>query len=61
MAYTRKTRDLWVLEGNYGYGFEEVTYSDTYAEAKQDLKDYRANEPYPFRIKHRRVPIAEQY
>ena len=41
MAYVRKTRDIWCIETNYGYGWEvEATY-DTPAEAKRDIHDYR--------------------
>lgn len=56
MAYERKTKDEWMVEGNYGYGWEVVSYDETYEEAKQMLKDYRENEPYPFRIRKHRVP-----
>lgn len=43
MAYKRKTRDLWEIEGYY-QGWEVVTVEDTIKEAKQRLKEYRENE-----------------
>lgn len=41
--YKRKTYDLYILQGRYGDDFEDVTYSTTLKEAKQDLKDYVEN------------------
>ena len=41
--YKRKTRDLYILQGRYSDDFEDVTYSTTLKEAKQDLKDYVEN------------------
>lgn len=41
MAYKRKTRDVWHIQTNCGYGWEtEATY-DTYREAKADLPEYK--------------------
>ena len=41
MAYQRKTKDIYCIETNCGYGWEtECTY-DTYAEAKADIEEYR--------------------
>lgn len=37
----RKTTDEFQIHGNYGYGFEEVTASDSRKEAISYLKDYR--------------------
>lgn len=57
---TRKTRDVWVVQGNYGYGdgWEDVTAEETYREARQRLKEYRENEPqYPHRLKLTREKI----
>ena len=61
MAYVRKTVDIWVVEGDYGCGFEAVTYEDTKREALEMCRCYRENEPYPFRIKKRRFKKAEMY
>lgn len=46
---------LNVLQGNYGFGFEDLTASENYKEIKQDLKDYRQNEHGLYRIIKRRV------
>ena len=47
MAYVRKTRDSWELQGNYGYGhgWETLTAEDKYREIRQRAKEYRDNEP----------------
>jgi len=57
--YIRKTTDEFHIEGYYGsqYGWESVTVEETYKEAKVQVKCYRENEPYAFRIKKRRVKI----
>ena len=60
MAYQRKTRDEFEVQGNYGppYGFELVTCEDTRPEARQRLREYRENEPgVAFRIVCKRVPL----
>ena len=60
MAYTRKTRDYWDIEGNYGYGdgWEAVTAEDDRKQARERLKEYRENEPgTPFRIRKKRERI----
>lgn len=61
MAYTRKTKDVWGLFAYYGpeYGWEEILTEDTKKEAVQQLKTYRANEPYPFKIKKYRAKINQ--
>jgi hypothetical protein len=56
----RKTRDVWVVQGNYGYGqgWEDVTAEETRDEIKQRLREYRENEPgTPFRVRRRRERI----
>lgn len=60
MAYKRKTRDEYQIQGYYSstYGYEEVCSEATFSEAKQTLKDYRENEPViGFRIVKKRVKI----
>ena len=52
----RKTRDLYVVQGNYGYGqgWEDLTAAETRTEARGYLKDYRENEPgVPHRLIHK--------
>ena len=41
-AYKRKTRDVWNIELNYGYGWESESEYDNYEEAKADLKEYKS-------------------
>ena len=45
---------LFVLQGNYGQGFEDLTASENYKEVKTDLKAYRENEGGNYRIIKRR-------
>ena len=58
MAYERKTKDVYILMGNYGYGWEEEVFYDDLKEAKQDLRTYRAECPhFDFYIKKKRERI----
>lgn len=60
MAYTRKTKDEYILLSNYGYGWDEELTEETYKEAKEQLKTYRENCPHAqYKIKKKRVPIAQ--
>lgn len=46
---------IYVIQGNYGCGWEDVTASDDREEAKNDLRDYRLNQPeYPHRMVKRK-------
>lgn len=54
MAYTRKTRDIYETQVDYGYGFETVTIEETYKEAKEMALCYWENERRPVRIVKRR-------
>lgn len=55
MSYTRKTQDIFLIESNYGYGWEETTASENRREAREDLKAYRLNQPeYAHRLIKRR-------
>ena len=59
---TSKTKEIKVLQGNYGYGWDDlVTYDKSeYSEIKKDYRDYKENEPqYRHRVVTRRVPIEE--
>ncbi len=56
MAYIRKTIDEYEIQGNYGLGWECVTTEDTWKDAKAQVKCYRENESYSFRIRKKRVP-----
>jgi hypothetical protein len=57
MGYIRKTRDEFHIEGDYGKGWEMVTVEITYKEARDQLRCYNMNEPYPHRIRKRRIKI----
>ena len=62
MPYQRKTRDVWKLMVNYGYGhgWEYELTEFTRAEAQQRLKEYRENCPqYPARIVTAREKIEK--
>lgn len=61
MAYIRKTRDVYEVQGMYndGFGWSVETTEDTYQEAREQIKCYRENCPqYEFRIvkKRERMP-----
>lgn len=46
---------LWVVQGNYGQGWEDLTCGN-YREARDNLKDHRLNEVgIPFRKIQRRI------
>lgn len=60
MAYKRKTRDVFEVQGNYGHGhgFECVTSEETRGEARKRLREYRENEPgVAFRVIKKRERI----
>ncbi len=42
----RKTRDEWTIQGNYGYGWDDLTAHDSWKDARDELRDYFA-EVYP--------------
>ena len=55
---TRKTRDEYQIQGNYGYGWEEITAEETRKDAIIQLKCYRENEPmYQHRIVKKRIRL----
>jgi hypothetical protein len=52
--YIRKTRDVWHIMTNYGYGWECECVEYTWKEAKQTAREYRENTNASVRIeKHR--------
>lgn len=51
---TNKYIYLNVLQGNYGFGYEDLAASESYSEVKKDLKAYRENDPRAYRIIKRR-------
>ena len=54
MKKQNKYTYLNVLQGYYGYGWEDLTASESYSEVKQDLKAYKENEGGRYRIIQRR-------
>jgi hypothetical protein len=56
-----KTRPIWIVQGNYGYGqgWEDVTAEEDRKEARDRIREYRENERgVPFRLIRRREKIA---
>lgn len=45
---------LFVLQGSYGQGWEDLTASESRKEMRDDLKSYRENEGGCYRIIQRR-------
>lgn len=57
MAYKRKTRDVYCIIGNNGYGWDVECWCDDLLDAKRTLRDYKSNVNYPVRIKKVRERI----
>lgn len=57
LARQPKTEMLYVVQGCYGHGWEDLTASADYKEARDNLRDYRQNDPAPTRLIKRRRPI----
>ena len=55
--YQRKTKDVYILMGNYGYGWDELIKYDNYSEAKKELVVYNENERFPHKIIKKREKI----
>lgn len=52
-----KTKIEYVIQGNYGHGWEDENYETNKVDAKRSLKEYRENMPqYAHRFIKRRVP-----
>lgn len=45
---------LHVLQGNYGFGWEDLTASESFREVRQNKKEYIENEGGQYRIIQRR-------
>lgn len=45
---------IWVLQGQYGQGWEDLTAAETWKEIKANLKEYRENEGGSYRVIRRR-------
>lgn len=57
---TSKYVAVIVTQGNYGYGWEDECSTLDPQEAREDLRAYRVNSPYPSRNIRRRV-LREKY
>jgi hypothetical protein len=55
MKTQTKFVNVWIVQGNYGYGWDDLCAGDTWREVREDLRDYRNNEPYPHRAIRRRI------
>ena len=58
--YIRKTKDIYEIQVNYGYGWDVETTEENYSDAKEQLKCYRDNVSYPVRIVKKREKIATE-
>lgn len=57
-----KTKEVKIIQGNYGYGWEDCSEYDReeYGQIKHDLAEYRASAtswPASYRVITRRAPI----
>ena len=59
MAYVRKTYDEYTLEGYYHEtkSWEYILTAEDRKDAKEQYKCYLKNDPRPYRIVKRRIPI----
>ena len=55
--YIRKTKDIWVIESNFGDGWETETNELTKKAAHEQARIYRENSPYPIRVRKIREKI----
>ncbi len=55
MRYNPKFITAFIIQGNYGQGWEDETEEATLREAKAQLKAYRENSQYPSRLVRRKV------
>ena len=56
MAYVRKTHDEWWVQGDFGWGWEDVCHGEDYGDARRLLHEYRVNDRrVEYRLKKRRV------
>lgn len=51
--------NIFVLQANYGYGWDDLTTSDNWGEIKTDKRAYARNDTAPLRIIKRRVLNAQ--
>jgi hypothetical protein len=51
-----KTRLAYVVQGNYGHGWEDEAAADNWKEALEDYRAYLENGPGGYRVITRREP-----
>ena len=54
---SRKTVTEYIVQGNFGHGWEDLTSEDNEKEAGQRLREYRENDTAPVRLIKRRVKV----
>ena len=47
---------LWIVQGHYGCGWEDLCASENYKEARANLREYQENEPG---VAHRKIQRRE--
>lgn len=64
MQYVRKTKDIYELQIDYGYGdgYEYIIAEDTIREANKRRTEYLKNDTQMKRIRivHKRVPLNQE-
>lgn len=55
MQFNPKFITAFIIQGNYGQGWEDETEESTYKDAKAQLKTYRDNSQYSCRLIRRKV------
>lgn len=55
MRYNKKFITAFIIQGNYGQGWEDETEESTHKDARVQLKAYRENSQYPSRLVRRKV------
>lgn len=56
----RKTRTAWIVESDYGKGWEETVEGEDRADALRLLLEYRQNQPeYPHVVRKVRFPVEQ--
>lgn len=67
MARQNKYRYLRILQGYFDGEWGDLIASDKNDSPQEkrafaeDIKSYRINDPRPYRVIHRRIPINEQF
>jgi hypothetical protein len=60
MTYKRKTKDIFEIHSDFGYGFEYTCTCDNWRDARFQLRTYRTNQPqYPHKIVKYRERIQD--